>query len=531
MRLLIVAQSIHPIRTQVTCIRKPCLAIVLIALLMCAVPLHSAGASEADTTWSVAQKVGSKALEQAAGDVLDAVADAGGAMLPIDILHKTLLLLGTKTELEVFYEPEDADGGDGIHMRDDPSEPYSNRRIRLEAKVTYDPKNEERLVKAVAALTTNPALVHGYRSYRQGQQGAAGAALDSLNPYSLPTPGPQKDIMVVWTWSESLWDYAEPRAAEWKHIFYNYTDANGIATAYLYPKRDQDLGGVREAVEVNVRANAIVTGIPGPFSIPEAAAAVVEDIADTMQSEGFATIRIERHIPTRWTGSMTIKRTVIGSWSEKSDDRPAKDDPAAVCASVVGGNRWTYEARMDNITLDVDGVGTGTFECRVQSSYDRTVQVVGWGVRGESPALCTTTTKSECQGMGMGRGECAVMLHVDPAAGTYAVYTPDSLVDKAINMQNYRARGSQRSSDDCGGGGHADEIDWRIAPSFGENREATALLLQAPMPIAERGSWKPFDHDATSLSNSITWTKSFRRGGIKFMMSTTVTWNLQRIYD
>lgn len=407
------------------------------------------------------------------------------------IAHRALAQLGHEAQLEVTYVPDE---GQAVHMKDDPGEADERRHIRLETQVQFlfDWQNEL----------------------------PAGNVRDVVG-FGLPEPGPVEGVPVRWFFPKNLIKYTELHGDDWEGMlptWWNYTDRNGVATAHLYLLADQPLGGVKTVEEGEVRVMAKVQrGIPlnpATFGV-----GLGEELFQP--TEAFATIRIERHIPTEWEGEITIDRAVsgIGRASHTYSD--------GLKEKVTEGNMWDAKMRITNIRLNTEGSGSGEYTFQVYGNCDRQVDITYQAECGDKGVKQTFTAEEVTTRSGFGKesGVVPIQLRVDPRQPSYSVWP--AIVTTGVALQTgFSGEGKQqRKWVDCDGS-HDSETEVEPYPNSAVIR---AFQLAYVVPHSE---WPSFDPDAPTLSGFAQWNSAVQStdGAVTYDVVTSMRWTLRRIY-
>jgi hypothetical protein len=420
------------------------------------------------------------------------LATAGKGLLHgATIVHRSLAQLGHEARLEVQYVPDE---DVLVHMKDDPGEPDQGRHIYLEASVQF---------------------------LFDWENGLPAGQVRNLVGFGLPQPGPVKGVPVRWFFPKNLIKYTELHGDDWDGVlptWWNYTDGNGVAKAHLYLLADQPLGGVRRVEEGEVRVMAkIQRGIalnPATLGL-----GIGEELFQP--TEAFATIRIERHIPTEWEGEITIDRTVTGiaSASHTYSD--------GLRESVKKLDMWDGTMRITNIRLNTEGYGPGDYTFQVYGNHDQRVDV-SYQSECEKGQMRTCTGKADTTRSGFGQesGSVHVQLRVDPRGPSYSVSPVIVSTGEALQT-GFSGEGREvRQWTDCDGS-HTEE---RGAEPYPDSAVVRAFQLHYTVP---RGEWTAFDPDAPVLSGFSAWSSSIQStdGAVTYDVVTSMRWNLRRVYE
>jgi hypothetical protein len=448
--------------------------------------------------------VGSAALAQA--PTLGGMVEAGMAIKqgvgnvtdPLSVARRIILQLGHEMDVNVEYQPEDAPSA--IHMRHDPDEPPTSRRIAIKTTLNYKYDIESKI---------------------------PGADLRKLAGFDFPDKGPADKVPVrVWFDNPSIFKYTELRADVWEGMlptWWLYTNGNGEATAYLYPLVDQPLGGVKKMAMANVRVQAMIQlkeGIPTGWF--ELGALAVEEIA--APTEKVVQVHVEYHEPTEWEGTVTVVRNIVSS-SSTSGPEPTPEMPQRV-VSKTGNSMWEGVLEITNLRLNELGTGSGQYKytitgegqthtiTRIRTSCDSGTQTFSDNV--------DVTYKAE--GIEFGSANVDILVHPgNKPSYAIIVHAPgtgsSALAYPWLSME---ARQEHRWQD-CSGNKYMDGYIM-----MGPEQPVLGHLI-LPETIWMR-NWPTFEYEASSYSDSIQWEETITNGSHSYNLLTVVEWDLRRVY-
>lgn len=449
----------------------------------------------------IGEKLAVDSLKSAAGEIFeDSVGRLNQAQDALDIIDRTVKQLGHVIHLNIIYEPEDGDNA--IHLKEKADD--ENRRIKLEARLEYvwDGKRADE---------------------NQGFQ-VISNKIDELPP--------REDIPVRWYLGPNYPLYMDLKAGDWEAAiptFWNKTDSNGVATGYFYPKLDQPLGGERKVEEIEVEVVALIQAGLGitPWSLVDVAFGASEELIKPTNKK--VKIRIERHVPTRWEGRLTVKRSVK-AFGFKTSSGPTKE--GEVRTTKVSTNAlWDASLTVDNIQLDTLGDGSGDYEFAINGEgvkRETKIHLVKCDNDEEEtpPRKFTETITRSGAGRGKEVGKLNLKLKVDPRYGKYVLAISDvKLGQKAFTLLYSNSGTEVHAWEDCNGK-HSIPTGYDFKPSQ-EILESLAALAQ-PYPFAE---WPQFDLDSKVLNDSITYFSEHlsKDKQIGYEVTTHIDWNLRRI--
>lgn len=472
------------------------------------------GPTALDVGTQFGQAVGEQGSGAAATATGVASKVASTVMNVMDSMHTILLQFGTKVEVEVQYEPMDVPNG--IHVREALSEQTDDKRIRIDATVYFNDDIEGKI----------PA-----------------ASVRKWFGMSLPKKGDKlAGVPVRFSFPKSLMPYLDIRAKNFdttNPTWTKRTDQNGVATIYLNLIYDQPMGGERETAEGSIEVDVPMGQTKG-MSI-NLFDMVVRPLGDQIAKpvSAIRTLRIERHKPTKFQGTVTLQRTMISRWNGSAPGPQRMGD--SVNTRANGSATWTERVELRDITLEDNGVGVGDYDYqlmgRIQGTTVSKFSTTCSGGEGSGsgiPRVLTSTYDYNGIVQDGSQGAAQVQITVDrrnrDQKYTVAILT-HSITTSPMGLG--RATGGTIKSriESCDGvKSSSDPFD----EGNGHVAGAATLPLSKVVALYDhiRGGWKAFDPDATTLAGSDTWDEprvSAPDGGVSMTVSNTLTWSFRRL--
>lgn len=416
------------------------------------------------------------------------------------LIHGPLFQLGHRIELTATYEPQDGHHPDSIHLKDNYSEHDDKRRIKLEAKVTFD------------------------------YDASLGMPLDVLKEsigLDFPDEGPQSGVPVLWYFPSAIVNntriYPLRDFTGQLPTWTNYTNAEGIATAYLHPIKDQMYGGTREVTESEIKVAARTTGKSIPTDLIGVAFGVAEMAFKTTEDK--QTVRIERHIPTIWQGTVTIGRTINGSWNIGASGNVTQEDPARQIRNSAT-TLWEEKLEIHDVILGAGGHGGGSYRYTVTAESSEDLEGRHLMVCDNQLRTFSSSYHAEARGKGQETGAVELKMRVDPKTETYTVVVTTYGIGALAHGGSFSANGRWHStSGTCEG----------VFSDAGETESLVKVpgLISDEFVLVPAADWPKFDPDAKNLTGSLTWEKQTRSddGYISYNVITWMEWNLVRVFQ
>lgn len=455
--------------------------------------------------------VGLTALGQETEGVIGPAGKVAGAVNNVlDSMHTCLLMMGSRLDVEIQYEPMDAP--QAIHLRESPLERRGDKRIRIDVTVSYQDDLESRIPAALVRRWMGMALP------KKGDR-LAGVAVRFQFPKSLAC------------YLEVPLEHFDTAIPAW----IKRTNENGVATVFLYPKLDQPLGGIREIAEGSIEID-VPMGLTKGFSLNPFEAALVRPLGDEIRRavSAWRTIQVESHKPTDWEGSITLKREITVAWSA------ARPGPGKLYegwfVSDKGGSEWTEEVTVNGIRLNDVGSGSGDFAYRVAANISGDSVFQSIEECNSRPRKLTSTCEYEGRMSDQNQGQTHVELRVDyrGAKPEYTVVLGTRAVQPSPWGLGLTMDGAIKyTSESCDG-----NAEWSDKFDIDDSSVSSAATIPVTKPVSRydhfRSSWRLFDPDAPALQGTDSWYDdpiASPDGSVTCTVKNTLTWSLRRVID
>ncbi|HET7560393.1 MAG TPA: hypothetical protein VFK80_10580, partial [Limnochordia bacterium] len=335
---------------------------------------------------------------------------------------------------------------------------------------------------------------------------------------------------VHYYFSDQSLQYTELRDDGWASLLPTwtmYTDGDGNATAYLYPRREAtDLGGHKAiaagSVEIMAQTQTGMTFNPVKAGL-EIGEALFKPVTTSTQ------VDVERHEPTPWRGKITIDRSAdISLWHPRTPSPSQNQGRATV--EVAQDWRLKLHLVFDDIQLDRSGAGSGTvlYDLSGTGQGSRTEQV--WTMcNNVNPPLKlltnVTNSKSSLHTQGTLKSD-RVALAVDTQG---ARYVPEFAADTfAEGLRDFKV---EKQSHEIDQGCNGQQVHDQTSSYMPLDGFLDQFLRIDPIPVDKWPAFGDAERNATHLTGSVTYTADEQTATCcaSSGTTTTVSWDFTRV--